>query len=83
MSYLQDQGSGLITQELLFGRILLKYEKGQRNLLTQTSEGRQRVPFSLVLARELYTFKIGYYNKPKEYLKFVKILPDPVSQFTF
>ena len=31
-------------------------EKGQRKLLTQMSEARQRVPPSLVLARELYTF---------------------------
>ena len=36
--------------------ILLKYEKGQRKLLTHTSEGGRRVPPSLVLARELYTF---------------------------
>ena len=31
--------------------------KGQRKLLTQISEGRQRVPPSLVLARELHTFR--------------------------
>ena len=37
---------------------------------------------SLVLARELYTFLIGYYNKSKECLKFVKVLPDPFPQFT-
>ena len=34
------------------------------------------MPLSLVLARELYTFLIGYYNKSKECLKFVKVLPD-------
>ena len=33
-----------------------------------------------VLARELYTFKISYYNKSKE---FVKTLPDPLPQVTF
>ena len=38
---------------------------------------------SLVLAWELYTFLISYYNKSKECLKFVKILPDPLPQFTF
>ena len=37
----------------------------------------------LVLARELYTFLIGYYNKSKECLKFVKILIDTLPQVTF
>ena len=40
----------------LYSRVLLKQEKGQRKLLTQTSEGGQRVPPLIVLARELYTF---------------------------
>ena len=40
-------------------------------------------PLLLVLARERYTFLIGYYNKSKECLKVVKILPDPPPQFTF
>ena len=73
----------MITQELLYSRVLLKYKKGQRKLLTQTSEGGWRVHPSLVLARESYTFLIGYYNKPKEWLKVVKILLDPLPQFTF
>ena len=38
---------------------------------------------SLVLVRELYTFSIGYYSKAKECLKVVKVLPDPLLQFTF
>ena len=58
-------------------------KKGQRKLLTQTSEGGWRVPQSLVLARELYTFLIGYYNKSKECLKVAKVLPDPLPQVTF
>ena len=37
----------------------------------------------IVLARELYTFSIGYYSKSKECLKVVKVLPDPLLQFTF
>ena len=81
--WLWDQGPGLITQELLCSRVLLKYKKGERKLLTQTSEGGWRAAPSLVLARELYTFLISYYNKSKECLKVVKILPDPLSQFTF
>ena len=35
------QGPGLITQELLGSRVLLK---GQRKVLTQTLEGGQRMP---------------------------------------
>ena len=38
---------------------------------------------ALVLARELYTFSIGYYSKSKECLKVVKVLLDPLPQFTF
>ena len=41
------------------------------------------MPPLIVLARELYTFSIGYYSKSKECLKFVKVLPDPLPQFTF
>ena len=41
-------------------------------------ERGHRVPPSLVLARELYTFLIGYYNKSKECLKVVKVSPDPI-----
>ena len=73
----------MITQELLCSRVLLKYKRRQRKLLTQTSEGGQRVPHSLVLARELYIFSIGYNNKSKGWLKVVKVLPDPFSQHAF
>ena len=52
-------------------------------LLTQTSEGGWRVPPSLILEKELDTFSIGYYNKSKECLKVVKVLPDPLPQYTF
>ena len=41
------------------------------------------MPHSLVLPRELYTFLIGYYSKSKECLKAVKILLDPLPEFTF
>ena len=43
----------------------------------------ENAPPSLVLARELYTFSIGYYSKSKECLKVVKVLPDPCPEFTF
>ena len=42
----------------------------------------QRVPLLLVLARELYTFSVGYYSKLKEHLKVVKVLPDSLPQHT-
>ena len=45
--------------------------------------GEQRVPPLLVLARELYTFLIGYCRKSKECLKVVKVLPDSLPQYTF
>ena len=70
----------MITQELLYSRVLLKYIK---ELLTETSEVGWRVPPLLVLARELYTFLISYYSKSEECLKVVKILPDPLPQFKF
>ena len=41
------------------------------------------MPPSLILARELYTFSIGYYSKSKECLKFVKVLPDPLPQHSY
>ena len=71
----------MIAQELLCSRLLLKYKKGKRELLTWTSEGGQSDPL-LVLARELDTFSVGYYSKLKECLKVVK-RPDPLPQYTF
>ena len=49
--YLRDEGPGLITQELLCSIVFLQEEKGQRKLLTQTSEGPWRVPPSPVFSR--------------------------------
>ena len=43
----------------------------------------ENAPPSLVLARELYRFSVGYYSKSKECLKVVKLLPDPCPEFTF
>ena len=43
----------------------------------------ENAPPSLVLARELYSFSVGYYSKSKECLKVVKLLPDPCPEFTF
>ena len=46
-------------------------------------KGDGECPPLLVLARELYTFSVGYYSKSKECLKVVKVLPDPCPEFTF
>ena len=51
-----DQGPGLITQELVYSKVLLKYEKGQRKRLTLTSEEGRRVPHSLVLEKGVTYF---------------------------
>ena len=68
----------MITQEL-WDRSFITVKRGQRKLLT--SEEGWRVPHSLVLARELYTFSVGYYSKSKECLKVVKVLSDPLLNF--
>ena len=59
----------MITQEL-WDRSFITVKRGQRKLMT--SEEGWRVPHSLILARELYTFSVGYYSKSKEYLKVVR-----------
>ena len=45
-------------------------------------KGDGECPPQLVLARELYSFSIGYYSKSKECLKVVKLLRDPCPEFT-
>ena len=49
---------------------------------TDIRRGMESVP-SLVLTRELYTFKIGYYNQSKECLRVVKVLLYPLSDLHF
>ena len=53
-------------------------EKGTENASDLDIRSGQRVPPSLVLARELYAFWISYYNKSKECFKVVKTLLDPL-----
>ena len=66
------QGTRLDHAEFLCGRSFLTVKKGQRKLLTQTSEGGWRVPHLLVLEKGV----IYFFNKSKECFKVVKILPD-------
>ena len=71
----------MITQELLCSSFI-NVRKGQRKPLTQTSEGGWRLPPLLVLTREVYTLPVSCYSTSKECLKAVKVLPDPLPQFT-
>ena len=74
----------MITQELLCSRVLLKSKKGQRKAShLDIRRGTESCPPLLVLAMELYPFSIGYYSKSKERLKVVKVLPNPLPQYTF
>ena len=53
----RDLGPGLIPQELLCSRVLLKYENRQRKLLTETSERGGRVICLASLSRgAVYVF---------------------------
>ena len=44
--------------ELLCNKVLLKYERDRQSFWDRYQKGAERVPPSLVLARELYTFKL-------------------------
>ena len=46
--------------ELLHGRSFITVKKGQRKLLTQTSEGEQESAPIAGLIKTLYNFSIGY-----------------------
>ena len=50
------QGPGLITQELLCSRVLLKWKRDRESFWHRLQKGEGECPFPLVLARELYTF---------------------------
>ena len=76
----RDQGPGLITQELLYSRDLLKWKGTEKPSDIDIRRG-PRMPHSLVFSKGIIYFLISYYNKSKECLKFVKILPDPLPQF--
>ena len=58
------------------------YSENKESFRQRHQKGVESAP-SLVLARELDTFLIGYYNKSKECPKIVKVLLDPFPQFTF
>ena len=68
--------------ELLFNRILLKYKGTEKASDIDIRRGQKEYPLASVSNGVIYLL-ISYYNKPKECLKFVKILPDLLQQFTF
>ena len=55
--YLPDQRPGLISQEPLYSRVLLKWT-GAEKASDIDITGAWRMPASLVLARELHTFRL-------------------------
>ena len=71
-------GTSLDYSELLCGRSFITVKGTEKD-----SDIDIRSAPLLVLARELYIFLISYYNKSKESLEVVKIIPDPFPQFTF
>ena len=60
---------------LFCGRSLFTVKKDGESFWLRHQKGVKSAP---VLAKELYTFLIGYYSKSKECLKIVKILTDPL-----
>ena len=72
-------GTGLITQELLCSRVLLKYKNGQRKLLTQTSEGGWRVPHLLVFSVQFSCSVVSDSLRPHESQHTRPPCPSPTS----
>ena len=70
----------MITQEVLHSRV---YEKGTDKASDiNIRRGMESAPIPS-LNRGIIYFLIGYYNKSKECLKVVKIVLDPLPEYTF
>ena len=67
--------------ELLCHKVLLKYKREKASDI-DIRRGQKEHPLASVIDGVIYIL-ISYYNESKECLKFVKILPDPLPQFTF
>ena len=74
--------TSLAAQGSCVGEFLLQWKETEKTSDIDFRMG-WRVPYSLVFSKGIIYFLISYYNKSKECLKFVKILPDPLPQFTF
>ena len=68
--------------ELLCNKVLLKYKRDRESFWHRHWKGDGECPLVSVSNGVIYLL-ISYYNESKECLKFVKILPDPLLQFTF
>ena len=75
-------GTRLDYSELLCGRSFITVKGTEKASDIDIRRGTESAPLTS-LSKELYTFSVGYYSKSKECLKFVKVLPDPLPQFTF
>ena len=75
-------GTRLDHSGLLCGRSFITVKRDGKTSDIDIKRG-WRVPHSLVFSKGITYFLISYYNKSKECLKVVKILPDPLPQFTF
>ena len=67
---------------LLCGRSFITVKRTENTFDIDIRRG-WRVPHSLVFSEGIIYFLICYYGESKECLKLVKILPDPLPQFTF
>ena len=67
---------------LLCGRSFITVKRDGKTSDIDIKRG-WRVPHSLVFSKGITYFLISYYNKSKECLKVVKILSNPLPQFTF
>ena len=68
--------------ELLCNRVLLSIKGIERASDIGIRRGQKEDPLASVSNGVIYLL-ISYYNESKECLKFVKILPDLLPQFTF
>ena len=68
--------------ELLCNRVLLSIKETEEASDIDIRRGQKEYPLASVSNGVIYLL-ISYYNESKECLKFVKILPDLLPQFTF
>ena len=75
-------GTSLDHSRVLCSRVLLKWKRDWESFWHKHQKGAESAPLASVSKGVIYIL-INYYNKSKECLKIVKILPDPLPQFTF
>ena len=68
--------------ELLCNRVLAKYKRDREASDIDIRRGQKEYPLASVSNEVIYLL-ITYYNDSITFLKFVKILQDPLPKFTF